>query len=416
MKKQLLEFLNTYLTNDEIRFLSKGWVMVRALGTLVFVVCFISCENEIEYHGDNEKQQLVISAEMAAGTQPACYVCSTTPTLGNVQLDTVWYERTYSDGTTERYYRMEHTRAFLSDASVRMRFNEGDWHTAVYNTDSKQYLVSGYTLSAGDRIELEVNHTTLGTATATQTVPKPVTVSAIHTTDLSPEITENGWVQFALDIDAYTGEDNALVGIRIDSGAFTCLTTKKVRHEEKVYDEDLGYTHTNVTYDTITVLDTIPLTFLYGTGDMWNIALNGNAINRKYYGAEQPNYLYLPAAQLRQGKRIAIFADQYKDINILEQDSLRLLNLSISVDVFSYDYYIYRTIIRLTQTTYSYYERKPPTGVYYEDGGGSDFDYIDEILSEITSLGGQEELQTYTNINGGIGHFATYTPTPLTIK
>ena len=186
MKKQLLEFLNTYLTNDEIRFLSKGWVMVRALGTLVFVVCFISCENEIEYHGDNEKQQLVISADMAAGTQPACYVCSTTPTLGNVQLDTVWYERVYSDGHTERYYRMEHSRAFLSDASVRMRFNEGDWHTAVYNTDSKQYLVSGYTLSAGDRIELEVNHTTLGTATATQTVPKPVTVSAIHTTDLYP--------------------------------------------------------------------------------------------------------------------------------------------------------------------------------------------------------------------------------------
>lgn len=416
MKKQLLEFLNTYLTNDEIRFLTKGWVAVRALGTLVFVVCFISCENEIEYHGENEKQQLVISADMAAGSNPACFVCSTTPTLGEVKLDTVWYEHVYSNGDTDRYFQMERPRAFLSDASVRMRFNDGDWHTAAYHSDRKQYIVSDYTLAVGDAVELEVKHTDLGTATATQTVPKPVTVSAIHTTDLYPEITENGWVQFALDIDAYAGESNAVVGFRIDSGAFTCLTTKRVSREERGYDEERGYTYTNITYDTVTVLDTVPLCFLYGIGDMWDIALNGNPVNRKYYGAEQPNYLYLPAAQLRQGKRIAIFADQYKDINILEQDSLRLLNLSISVDVFSYDYYIYRTIIRLTQTTYSYYERKPPTGVYYEDGGGSDFDYIDEILSEITSLGGQEELQTYTNIDGGIGHFATYTTTQLTIK
>ncbi len=416
MKKQLLEFLNTYLTNDEIRFLSKGWVTVRALGTLVFVVCFISCETEIEYHGDNDKQQLVVSADMAAGGQPACYVCSTTPTLGKVQRDTVWYEQVYANGDTDRYYRMEHPRAFLSDASVRMRFNEGNWHNAVYHIDRKQYLVTDYTLSAGDRIELEVNHATLGTATAVQTVPQPVTVSAVHTTDLYPEITEDGWVQFALDIDAYTGASDALVGVRIDSGAFTCLSTKEVRHEEKVYDGDRGCTYTQTTYDTVTVLDTVPLNFLYATGDMWNIALNGNAVNRKYYGAAQPNYLYLPAAQLRQGKRIALFADQDKDFNILRQDSLRLLNLSISVDVFSYDYYIYRTIIRQTQTTYSYYDLKPPTGVYYDSGDGPDFDYIDEILSEITSLGNQEGLQTYTNINGGIGCFATYAPTQLTIK
>lgn len=416
MKKQLLEFLNTYLTNDEIRFLSKGWVMVRALGTLVFVVCFISCENEIEYHGDNEMQQLVISADMAAGNHPACYVCSTTPTLGNVQLDTVWYERVYSDGHTERYYRMEHSRAFLSDASVRMRFNEGDWYTAVYDTDSKQYLVSGYTLSAGDRIELEVNHTTLGTATATQTVPKPVTVSAIHTADLYPTFTENGWVWFALDLDAYTGDDNALIGVRINSGAFTCKAKKTIRHEEKVYDESRGYTYTKVIHDTVVVLDTIPLTFLYAEGDMWDIPLNLKMSGCQYRSAVQPNYLYFPAAQLKQGKRIALFADQDWDNNILWEDSLRLLNLSIDVDVFSYDYYIYRTSVVLSDDVSLYDNRKFPTNYEYDEKYDYDGDYIEDIITEIGSLGNQEGIQIYSNIDGGIGHFATYTPTQLTIK
>ena len=416
MKKQLLEFLRTYLTNDEIRFLSKGWVAVRALGTLVFVVCFISCQDEIEYKGGNEKQQLVISADMAAGQQPACYVCSTTPTLGKVQLDTVWYERTYSDGTTDRYYRMEHPRAFLSDASVRMRFNDGEWHTAAYDTDSKQYLVADYTLSVGDRIELEVNHADLGTATATQTVPLPVTISAVHTTDLYPEITENGWVQFALDIAPYTGASDAFVGIRLRSGAFTCLTTKEVRSKETGYDQQYGGTSANVTYDTVTVLDTVPLTFLYGTGEMWSNTLNTRAQVGKYYGVMSPNYLYLPVTQLAQPRRIALFADQDWNFRILRQDSMRLLNLSIDVDVFSYDYCLYRALAE-TPGLYDDGLVKAPTG---EDSGGgydNDYDYyVDEILSGITSLGSQEGIQTYTNINGGIGHLGTYAPTQLTIK
>lgn len=416
MKKQLLEFLHTYLTNDEIRFLAKGWMAVRALGTLVFVVCFISCQDEIEYKGGNEKQQLVISADMAAGQQPACYVCSTTPTLGKVQLDTVWYERTYSDGTTERYYRREHPRAFLSDASVRMRFNDGEWHTAAYDTDSKQYLVADYTLSTGDRIELEVNHSALGTATATQTVPKPITVSAIHTTDLYPAFTEKGWVWFALDLDAYTGDDNALVGVRINSGAFTCKAKKEVRHEEKVYDEDRGYTYTKVSRDTIVVLDTVPLTFLYAEGDMWNIPLNLRAMGCQYYGAMRPNYLYFPAAQLKHGKRIALFADQDWDNTTLWEDSLCLLNLSIDVDVFSYDYYVYRTSVVLSDDANLYDNYKLPTNYEYDEKYEYDDNYIEDIITEIGSLGNQEGIQIYSNVDGGIGHFATYTPTQLTIK
>ncbi len=416
MKKHLLEFLHTYLNNEEIRFLTKGWMAVRALGTVVFVVCFISCETEIEYKGGNEKQQLVISAEMAAGQQPACYVCSTTPTLGDVKSDTVWYQRTYADGTTDRYYRMERPRAILSDAIVRMRFNDGEWHTAAYNTDRKQYLIADYTLSVGDRIELEVRHADLGTATATQTVPKPVTVSAIHTTDLYPELTENGWAQFALDLDPYTGDDNALLGIRLNKGAFTCLTTKEVRNEETGYDSQYGDTYTHVTYDTVTVLDTVMLEYLYARGEIWNNALNRLSRVGKYYGVTPAGCLYIPAAQLRQSQRLELFADQYRDFKVLRQDSMRLLYLSVDVDVFSYDYYMYRALVRTTRSV-SYGGNKPPTGE--TDDGGSDYDYdfdIDYILSAITSFGDQEGVQTYTNINGGIGHFATYTPTQLTIK
>ena len=130
----------------------------------------------------------------------------------------------------------------------------------------------------------------------------------------------------------------------------------------------------------------------------------------------QPNYLYFPAAQLKQGKRIALFADQDWDNSTLWEDSLRLLDLSIDVDVFSYDYYIYRTSVVLSDDVSLYDNHKFPTNYEYDEKYDYDGDYIEDIITEIGSLGNQEGLQTYTNINGGIGHFATCAPTKLTIK
>ena len=416
MKKQLLKFLHTYFSDEEIRFLTKGWLAVRALGTLVFVVCFVSCRREIEYKGGTDEQLLVVSADMEMGKNPACFVCSTTPTLGEIKLDTVWYENVYSNGDTVKYRHLEPPRLYLSDASVRMRFNNGEWHTATYDAEQKNYVVKDYTLAVGDYIELEVKHAELGTATAIQTVPAPVSVSAVHTTDLYPEITENGWAQFALDIDAYTYSPDALIGIRLNEGAFTAIVSREVRKEEKVYDEKYGYTYTRITYDTITVLDTIPFTHLYAEGDIWNIALNNRRGGCKYYGAKASRYLYIPASQLQQSRRIALFADQNRNSHIVRQDSLRLLNLSIDVDVFSYDYYVYRTSVKLSQDEYDSSDDKFPTGEMYDEKYDYDGDYIEEIIADIGSLGNQESIQIYSNINGGIGHLATYAPTRLIIR
>ena len=171
MKKQLLKFLHTHFSDEEIRFLTKGWLAVRALGTLVFVVCFVSCRREIEYKGGTDEQLLVVSADMEMGKNPACFVCSTTPTLGEIKLDTVWYEKVYSNGDTVKYRHWGPPRLYLSDSSVRMRFNNGEWHTATYDAEQKNYVVKDYTLAVGDYIELEVKHAELGTATAIQTVP-----------------------------------------------------------------------------------------------------------------------------------------------------------------------------------------------------------------------------------------------------
>lgn len=416
MKKQLLKFLHTYFSDEEIRFLTKGWLAVRALGTLVFVVCFVSCRREIEYKGGTDEQLLVVSADMEMGKNPACFVCSTTPTLGEIKLDTVWYEKVYSNGDTVKYRHLEPPRLYLSDASVRMRFNNGEWHTATYDAEQKNYVVKDYTLAVGDYIELEVKHAELGTATAIQTVPAPVSVSAVHTTDLYPEITENGWAQFALDIDAYTYSPDALVGIRLNEGAFTAIVSREVRKEEKVYDEKYGYTYTRITYDTITVLDTIPFTHLYAEGDIWNIALNNRRGGCKYYGAKASKYLYIPASQLQQSRRIALFADQNRNSHIVRQDSLRLLNLSIDVDVFSYDYYVYRTSVKLSQDEYDSSDDKFPTGEMYDEKYDYGDDYIEDIIAEIGSLGNQENIQIYSNINGGIGHLAAYAPTRLIIR
>ena len=415
MKKQFLEFLHTYLSNEEVRFLTKGWMMVRALGTVVFVVCFVSCENEIAYKGSTGMQQLVISADMAAGASPSCFVCATTPTLGTVSQDTVWEEEINSQGDTIRYPLTVRQRAFLSDAKVRMRFNHGEWVSALYDSQNLCYITPTHILSEGDHIDLEVEHTELGTATAVQTVPAAATIRAIHTTDLYPEITSDGWVQFALDFAAYTGETDNIIGICLRQGAFVCRTMREVANEREEYDAQYG-SYTRIVYDTITTVDTVPLTFLYGEGEVWNMALNHRPRGCKYYGAMAPQYLYLTATQLRQNNRIALFADQDKDYRVLQQDSLRLIHLSLEVAAFSRDYYRYRATVGDSWIEYNHGASKFPTGVEYDERYDYTSNDFEDLIHEIGSLGNQEGTQVYSNIEGGIGHFATYTPIPVTVK
>lgn len=415
MKKQFLEFLHTCLSDEEVRFLTKGWMAVRALGTVVFVVCFVSCENEIAYKESTGTQQLVISADMATGSFPSCFVCATTPTLGTVPQDTVWEEEINSQGDTVRYSTTVRQRAFLSDAAVRMCFNDGDWIPAQYDSRNQCYTIPTHIVSEGDRIGLEVEHTALGKATAVQTVPPAPAIRAIHTTDLYPEITPNGWVQFTIDFVDYAGDTDDIIGIRLRQGAFACRTTREVSYEREESDAQSG-TYTRIVYDTVTTSDTIPLTFLYGEGEVWNMALNHRSRGCKYYGAMTPCYLYLTATQLRQNSRIALFADQDRDYRVLRQDSLCLLHLSLEVAAFSRDYYRYRATAGDAWSEYNHGAAKFPTGVEYDERYDYTSNDFEDIISEIGSLGHQEGIQIYSNIEGGIGHFSTYTAIQVIVK
>lgn len=415
MRKFLSDWIHSYLSNIPLHSILRIWTATRVLGTLVFVVCFISCENEIEYDNSNDKMQLVVSANIAAGQPVACYVNATTSTIGYTEKDTIreYYIDNNGDTVYERYPHTRQKKMYLPDAQVQMRINDGEWFNTAYDSQTRLYGATEILLP-GDRVEMKAHHPDYGTASSTQVVPHPVKVNAVHTTDIYPEITPNGWVQFALDIEAYTGDMNSIIGIRIIDGSFTCRTTKQESHTEKYYNEKYNRYYTRHVYDTITVSDTVSLTSIYSKGDVWDLPVNYYAYGTKYYGANAPKYIYFYATELQQPKQIHLFADQNMPSNVIQRDSLQLQHLSISIDVFSSDYRLYMTSVYAD----AYLGIKLPTGESYnrdEDDGYTE-NYIEYIIEEITNLGDQEKVQIYTNVNGGLGCFAAYAPQSITIK
>lgn len=409
MKRRLSYFLHP-TTQEGTR------TFTRVFSALLFIIFLTACETEIEYDSSKDKMQLVITANIAAGQPVSCYINATTYTVGYTKKDTI-YDYVDNRGDTITLPTARRHKMYLSDARVQMRINNGEWFATTY--DNKTHLYTApQTLSPGDQVEITVSHPDYGTASAQQVVPQPVTVNAIHTTDLYPEITSDGWAQFAIDLDTYTGDPDNLIGIRLLNAAFTCRTTKRVWHTEEVYNEYHNNYAPRTVYDTITITDTVPLTLIYSQGEMWDLPFNYASYKEKYYGTYAPKYMYFHASELQQPKQIYLLADQAIEDNVLSRDSLQLQHLSISIDVFSADYNLYMTSV------YAGYSLgiKLPTGVSYdnewdEDGNGwYNENYMEDILKELYYLGDQEDVQIYTNITGGLGCFATYAPTQLTIK
>ena len=404
MRRQLSSYLLHTITR----------ACTRALLSVLLLVCLSACETEIEYDNSNDKRQLVLSATVAAGQPISCYVNASTYTLGYTEQDTAYYYyiNIYGDTTWSTHPQVLRGKMYLSDAQVQMRINNGEWFGATFNDKTNLYTAP-QTLSAGDLVEITASHPDYGTASAQQVVPQPVTINAIHTTDRYPEITPDGWVQFTLDFDTYSGDKDNIIGIRVLEGAFTCQTTKRQGHQEMYYNTYTRDSARHTVYDTITVSDTVPLTFIYSQGDMWNLPFNYADYKDKYYGAYSPKYLYFMASELQQPKQIYMFADQNMGNDIIKRDSLQLQHLSICIDVFPYDYYLYLTSVYSGSYLGSI---KIPTGATYDETDEYSGNYMEDILEEMYYLGDQENIQIYTNISGGLGCFATYTPTTLTIK
>lgn len=362
---------------------------------LALAALLTACTKEITYKGDAFDPLLVVSSNICADSTICCYLTATTSTLGDYPLDSL-YQR---------------SKNYVSDASLRLRINGGEWLPTTYHNNG--YIAEGIQAKAGDKIDLQVEHNGYGKATVTEQVPEKPIVSAIHTTDKYPIANDSGWAQFALDIAPYQPMDSAYIGIRLVGGSCICVKQQVKYYAERAIDEE-GHPYYIDYYDTIPVRDTVALNYLYTSGKQWNMYLNNHAPETSYYGAARGEWLYLSTAEAHKGLSIEMFAEHSWDYErIIGIDSIEVQNLQLEIRTLSLDYIRYLTTFERNNGR-SGYIRLPSFAEYDDqyDGEEEDYDIIEELLellAELSILGNQEGIPIYSNVDGALGCMRAYT-------
>lgn len=365
MRKQWLEFIHHYFSDEEVKFLAKGWAAVRLLGTLVFVICFVSCDDYIEYNGPRDPEKLVVlETTLVPNMRP------------EITLSHTYF---FLDAN-----KMDKTKpSYVTDATVRMRINGGEWFPLSCTDGYIYYSVPDgvtATLAEDDIVDMEASHDTYGTITATQRVPHHADVSA-------PDyhITKDGWVMMDLQIGAYQGDTTDVVAISMGAGAIS-------------YAEESA--------DSL-MRDTVRLQFLYSQDAIFGILDNKSTPHNYYYDDLITGNLYIPVSALREPRTISFFADRYDIDGSNAMKDVQLEGLTIFVSVMTRDMYLYNKTtakaIESSQYLSNFYVREP-SGV--ESDATDIYDIVQGYIDGMSSvLGGQEGMQIYTNVTNGVGCF-----------
>lgn len=340
---------------------------------LLPLLALTACETVIPYNGPTEPQMLVLNCEYrisdTAAAVPVIYVTHSF-FMGQGAVDTVRETHYYGDHEyTYTYYRP--SAGWVTDAEVSVRVDDGPWVPAHYDAERCAYLPTEWTTPApGARIAIRASHPKHGEVETYQTVPRPLTATGEWvSTDA------NGLTHFRLHLPAYEGDDDEVIGIR-------CIGTLEQSFRTS------GYPHRTWT-DTIDIRETYSLEPVFGQ-------LHNLQSTSGYYGASG-GMLYLPASALRTPLTLDMYADwptgsYWGGVTM----SFSILTLGVEVCATTIDDYRYTTSLRS-------YRLADPHG---RETGNDGFD-INEILEEVGEmLGAQEPTQIYTNITGGLGHFA----------
>lgn len=370
--------------------------MKRCLPIYILLLLLAACDDTIEYKGAQDPAQLVVTAEVVAGEPVACYISRTRFFLDAQAMDTVYkYSYFYDDRgnivDSTCYADLTRRPDYVGDAQVRMRVNTGEWFALTYDTDAHCYT-SPNRLAAGDVVKIEATHADYGTATATQSVPQPPVVQLID-----QQITPYGTLEITLQVASYTGDQSSVIGISIPHG-------RMIYSMDGLYTDDGEEEYPTDDDITEQVQDTVSFNLLYSEDALFGELKNQQTAS--YYGVRDNAPLYFPASSLTESRQIKLLLQYYDRGISFDAVDLHTDSLCVRVAAYTEDQYLYRQSIA---DSFSYLP--PPIGLPYDPNDDFLLD-MDEMLG---GLGGQEEVQVYTNIRGGIGHFSVAAATDVDI-
>lgn len=327
------------------------------------LVSLSGCEEmfyrEVDFTIEGEEEMLVLETENIVGWSPNILV-----------------RRTFLFGTG-----YDAGSDAVLDAEVSLRLNGGEWmQLHRYGVSPAYSMLPDSTkapkIQALDTVEIAVSHPKYAPITARQIMPN--TIKAEMT---EYELMNNGWVSVTLRLDAYRGNPDDMIAIRLDSGRVQMTYRRTGKRIDNVFDA------------------------IYSTEPVFAEALNLQAAG--YYGGHTGYDLFFPASALSEPMDIHLIADCMRGVNQELYRNLTVRNLTFSVRACTYDYYLYEQFHRAYKNLWL----EEPSGVPSQEGN-----IMEEILKTVSeTLGQQEKIAVYTNVEGGLGYLTGYSKVSVTL-
>lgn len=291
--------------------------------------------------------------------------------LTGMPYPNIYVSHSYMLGTD---YSNNHGVIYDADVSVSVNGKSYD-SCLVYK--GRNYAFPSLEFKARDEVEVRVSYDGYPAACVKQKVPDVVT-GRMCSCDFLP----NRMVRVVLELDAYNGADEDMIGIALSTGKVTASRYKKIQKNIVV-----KYT------------DNLNFWAIFSTDEIFASASNMSA--NGYYGVYSGEYLYIPASALRQPHCFELLLDYYWSTydNMSEYSNFTINEIEFKVVASSYDTYLYRK----SKLAYEDDEGlSPPLGYFYTPY--DDENPIEDMLEELGEmLGGQEPKKVYGNVEGGFG-------------
>lgn len=316
------------------------------ISLLVMTGCQDMFYREVDFEGETEPEMIVLTGNFHVNEVPEVTVSHS-----------FFFSR-----------KNKRSDDWLKDAEVSLSVN-GETYPLQYR-DSGIYANAGIPpLRPLDTVEVVAIHPDYATATAQQIMP-----NEIRSTVSNLEIHPSGLMSFRVNIDAYHGNADDVIGIRARGLVKSTWTNP-----------DYGETYVlSIRLNTVFSND-----ILFAEAD--------NTTTDGYYGAIYDNYLYFPASELKEPRQVQILLDSYQ-LRWDEHDTIEPEQLEVEVSACSFSAY------RFARSTHP--NTYIPTPSFLPEKEENFMEVIMEVLQE--ALGDQEPVQVYTNVDGGLGHVAGF--------
>lgn len=318
---------------------------------------------EVDFTVEGENEMLVVSSEYPIGE--------------------AFSTRIYHSSLATKALSKDGSRTGIGDADVRVRANSGAWQRMYSLSDKPFYYMKDSAdqpvyFRPLDTVEMYVSHPRYPAVSVRQVLPGKTAGRVVRCYPM-----QEGWIALDIELDPYHGNPDDMIGIGILIGS--ALMANK---------SDTADKRTEI----------LNLEYIYSTSA--DFAQAQNLQSEGYYAGSGSEFLFLPASALQDTLRLSLFADgwwlnnQTHYFNRENYYPVGVRYLTLEVRAYTHDSYMYEVFRRNTTGVML----PPPTGVPTRDEN-----FVQEILDEIASaLGGQEMIPPFTNVEGGLGCFRTY--------